>query len=165
MRRRLTQLTLHTSIAAARQSKIALGKTDLYNIVLAFLFVFASSLDIRLCLKFMQYIIRHHLSADEPSLKVGMYSTSSLHTMPSHGCSSVHPDSTDIHRRADHHGGGCTANATKHQQDVHATLTIWSNFSKESEGDVCEQKPGKHAQGLRIVQCMSGDIGIITAAP
>ena len=53
--------------------------TDLYNIVLAFLSVFASSLDLGLCFKFMQSIIRHHFSADETPLEVCVYGTSSLH--------------------------------------------------------------------------------------
>lgn len=55
------------------------SRTDLHNIILAFLSVFASGLDLRLGFKFVQCIIRHYFSADEPPLKVCVYGTSSLH--------------------------------------------------------------------------------------
>lgn len=55
------------------------SRTDLYNIVFAFLSVFAGSLDLGLGFEFMQYIVRHYFGADEPSLEVCMYGTSSLH--------------------------------------------------------------------------------------
>lgn len=51
----------------------------LHYIVFALLLIFASGLDLSFCFKFMQHIILHDLSADEASLEVCVYSTSSLH--------------------------------------------------------------------------------------